>query len=165
MNCLVGGKIYIHVGNRETISGLLHTTCELLAFEWGSSAAFWQKPNLRRLANKTMIYSRPELPPCVSLRPLSCTYAYLVEFWLFQEWKGAGSSTGIESKLLLPYVPLLDWDFNPQNVFLVWRVEKLGIKRWPQEEYGKFFDGMNALASEIVSCFHFEWLPISLYLR
>lgn len=35
------------------------------------------------------------------------------------EWKDAGSQVGIE----------------------IWRVEKLGIKRWPHEEYGNFFDG------------------------
>ena len=36
-----------------------------------------------------------------------------------KEYQGAGQKTGLE----------------------IWRVEKLAIKRWPQENYGKFFEG------------------------
>jgi len=35
------------------------------------------------------------------------------------EWKGAGKAPGIE----------------------IWRVEKLGIKKWPKEQYGSFYSG------------------------
>jgi gelsolin len=36
-----------------------------------------------------------------------------------EEWKGCGEKVGIE----------------------IWRVEKLGIKRWPEEQYGSFYSG------------------------